>query len=577
MKRLIALALPIAVSLVSLAQKPKVQWGEEFKLRKGSTDLEVIYSDNSGVYLEEGHLALKSYFVIGATARASATLVKLDRNLAELYRNDFNKELKGKEFVQFFVIQNKLFLFGSDYDKKEKTLHVLAAEVDKNTGELAGDWIPVTSFQKDEKRDDINFKLDLNADSTKMIVVSTVEGRERNEYQVQEFDKNMKATSKPLSIYNEFDPKTFQLEDVLYTINKKIILVGRIYEYQEGKKKKDRFLDFANYSIRLYNEQGKMQSEIKTTVNGKWLSSTKLLQEKNKDLVLVAFYSNDRKGRVIDGLLVQRINPLTGDVLSTTEKAINHSMLTNDADAVADTDEDEKETKAERKEREALDKIKDEGEAFSRYMRFRNIFYTPDNGLVILAEKFHFYTYTTQSYSPGVNGSPGRWNSTTYGVYECGDVMACRIEPAGEIGWMQVFPKSQREVISLGSSSSSVGISFSSSYFSSGGRPFYAGFGALQYGNNIHLLFNDNPKNAVVTQPGQKVKLTNRFGRSDCFTLSIDQATGKCVRKMLFSNSDIPTSMPRLGSVIDAGMYIVGKEDRVFGKSKIAVGRISMK
>ena len=79
-----------------------------------------------------------------------------------------------------------------------------------------------------------------------MILVSSIEGREKNTYQVQEFDKNMKAGGKPVTITNEFDRKTFQLEDVLYTINKKILLVGRIYEYEEGKKKKAKFLDFKN-------------------------------------------------------------------------------------------------------------------------------------------------------------------------------------------------------------------------------------------------------------------------------------------------------------------------------------------
>ena len=72
-----------------------------------------------------------------------------------------------------------------------------------------------------------------------MVVVSSIEGKEKNTYQVQEFDKNLTPAAKPVDITNEFDPKTFQLEDVLYTINKKIILVGRIYEYEEGKKKKE--------------------------------------------------------------------------------------------------------------------------------------------------------------------------------------------------------------------------------------------------------------------------------------------------------------------------------------------------
>jgi hypothetical protein len=364
----------IVFCLNSFAQKPTVQWGEEFKMKKGSTDLEVIYSDNSGVYLEEGHLALKSYFVIGATARSSATLVKLDKNLSEIYRSDFNKELKGKEFVQFFVLQNKLLMFAYDYDKKEKRLDIFGAEINKSNGELAGQWILMNSLQKEEQKDDIDFKLTLNADSTKMVVVSSTIGKERNEYKVQEYDISLKASNKPIIITNEFDPKTYQLEDVLYTNDKKVILVSRLYEYQEGKKKKDKFLDFANYNIRLYNEKGKMQSEINTGINGKWLTSTKLVLEKNKDLVLVAFYSNSKKGSTVDGMLVQRINPNSGEIISTSEKQINNSLLSTEADAAGDESSDEKESKAERKEREALDKIKDEGEGFSKYMQFRNVF-----------------------------------------------------------------------------------------------------------------------------------------------------------------------------------------------------------
>jgi hypothetical protein len=559
--------------LCCFSQKPKVKWGDEFKLHKGSTDLDVVYADKSGVYLQESHLAMKSYFVIGATARSSATLVKLDRDLTELYRNDFNKELRGKEFEQFFVLQDKMLLFASEYSRKEKTLSIFAAEVDKNSGELSGDWQPLTSFQKDDKRDDINYKIALNADSTKMVVVSSVQGKEKNTYQVQEFDKALKPTGKPVVITNEFDPKTFQLEDVLYTINKKIILVGRIYEYEEGKKKKNKFLDFANYNIRMYDEQGRQQTEVSTNINGKWLTSTRLVQEKDKDLVLAAFYSNEKKGKTIDGMLVQRIDPVTGKVISTSEKQINNSLLaTSVEDSTADEAGNDDESKAERKEREKLDKIKDEGEGFSKFMQFRNIFYTGDNGLVILAEKYHHYTYTTQSYSPGSNGMQGQWYTTTYSVFECGDIMMCKIDAGGNITWLQVLPKAQREVAQVGS-----GYGFASySFFDAGNRPFYAGFGAIQANNSIHIIFNDNPKNAAVMQPGQRVKTTSRFGKSDCFVLSVNETTGKYTRNQFFSNTSVPTSMPRLGSVIGDNMYIIGKDDHVFGKTKIAIAKITV-
>ena len=560
-----------ALALSATAQKPQVKWGEEFKLRKGSTDLETIQADNSGVYLQEGHLAMKSYFVIGAILRESATLIKLDKNLSEVYRNDFNKELKGKEFVQFFPLQDKLFLLASEYIKREKMLNIYGAEINKNSGEISGNWISLTSLQKEEKGDDINFKFTINADSSRMILVSSVEGKEHNEYKIQEFDKALKSTARAINISNEFDPKTFQLEDVLYTSNKKVFLVGRRYEYQEGKKKKDKFLDFARYNIRMYNDQGKQQTEINTEVNGKWLTSTKLVQEKNKDIVLLAFYNDSKKSKTIDGMLVQRIDPNSGQVVSTSEKAINNSLLSADIDAPDDADADDKETKAERKERERLNKMKDEGEAFSKYMQFRNVFYTADNGLVILAEKYHQYTYTSQSYTPGVNGSMGQWSSTVYSVYECGDLLMCKIDAGGNIGWLQIVPKAQREVISGGS-----GTGLAVTFFDASNRPFYAGFGAMQTNNTINIIFNDHSKNTDITQAGQKARSINSYRSSNCYLVSLDAATGKCKRSILYSNSDVPTSMPRLGSVLDQSMYIVGKDDRLFGKSKLAVGRIAL-
>jgi hypothetical protein len=150
----------------------------------------------------------------------------------------------------------------------------------------------------------------------------------------------------------------------------------------------------------------------------------------------------------------------------------------------------------------------------------------------------------------------------------------CKTDAGGNISWLQVLPKQQREVIAVGYSYGLLAPTHS--FFDAMNMPFFAGFGALQSNNTIHVIFNDNSKNAEVLRPGQKVKTTSRFGKSDCFVLSIDQATGKYTRKPFFSNTNVPTAMPRLGSVIGDDMYIIGKEDRIFGKTKIAVAKISV-
>lgn len=576
--KLVYLSLSVAfLSLSAYAQKTSIKWGDEFNLRKGSTDLRVISVEKNAAYLQESHPALKSYFVVGATMRESASLVKIDKDLKEVYRNDFNKELRGKEFVQFLPFEDKLYLFSSDYSKRDRTLEIYASAIDKNTGELTGEFRQVASFLKEGKKDDIDFKITYNADSSRVLIVSSVKGAEKNIYKVQELGKNLRAAGRPVTLTNEFEEDKYQLEDLLYTSDRKIILVGRMYEYEEGKKQKKKFLDFTNYNIRIYNDKGKQQSELNTTINGKWLISTKLVQEKNKDLVLAAFYSNQKKGKTIDGLLVQRINTADGTAISTSDKPINNSLLNGMDDDNNEDVDDKEDSKEERKMRESLAKLKDEGEGFSKYMQFRNIFYTEDKGLVIFAEHFHHYITTSQSYTSGVNGMPGTWSTTTYSNYISGDLLMCKIDASGNINWLQILPKMQREVIRYGSyRTPGYGFSMHMSYFAEGNRPFYSGFGAIQSGNTIHILFNDNTKNSGIVQAGQKAKSTVRFSKTDCYVLDLDENTGKFSRKTFFSNKDVPTAMPRLGAVIGNDMYMVGKSDRMIGKSKIAVAKISM-
>ena len=126
-----------------------------------------------------------------------------------------------------------------------------------------------------------------------------VEGREKNNYEVRQFDDKMKQIDKPIAITNEFDPKTFVLEDVVYALNGNVVMVGREYEYQEGKKKKAKFLDFKNYNIRIYNNQGKQVNQINTAINAKWLVSTKVMQIPAKELVLAAFYSDEKNNAAL--------------------------------------------------------------------------------------------------------------------------------------------------------------------------------------------------------------------------------------------------------------------------------------
>ena len=577
MKKYFLLLMVVATSQLAVAQKANVTWGEEFKMKKGSTDLSVIQAAKDGIYLKEGHVAMKSYFVIGGTVRESATLVKLDNSLEEIYRNDFNKELKGKEYEDFFFLQGKLFLLATKYDKSDKRLSLHAAEISKADGALTGEWTEIDGWSKESNKEVINFKADYNGDSTHMIVVSTVEGKEKNTYNITEFDSKLKKVGKPVQITNEFEPKTFQLEDIVYATNGNILMVGREMEYQEGKKKKAKFLDFKNYLVRIYKPDGKLLKEINTNVDGKWLISTKVSQIKGRELVLAAFYSNTKKGKEVNGMMVQRIDPANGEIISTSQKELNTALIS----VVEETTDDDDESRKERKERERLEKIKSEEDGFSRNFRFRNFIPTSDGGLAILAEEYNSYTYSVYEGGGGssmTGFSSGRW--VTYRVYSSGDIMMSKVDASGNLGWLHVLPKNQEERIQVGSSNAGFGFSIGFDYFdNTSGFPFYSGFASMPVPgkNSIVILFNDGSKNADVTKLGQKVKRTMRFSKSDCYQLTLDTDKGTYTRTTLFSNDDIPPAMPRLGTNLGNVFFMVGRQERLLAKSKIAVGKVTFK
>jgi hypothetical protein len=577
MKKCIFLFISLCTFHFIFSQQMRMTWGEELKLKKGNFNLQVLQADKTGIFLKESHYAYKTYFVFAASFRESATLIRLDNNLMEVYRTNFNDQLKGKEYESFFFLKNKLFILASDYNKKDKTLELFAGEVNKETGKLSGDLKQITSWKKQEKKDEINFRATYNADSSKMVIISMVRGNEKNSYEVFQIDDKLNPVGNTIILSNEFDPQTFQLEDIVYTKNENIVLVGREYEYQEGKKKKVRYLDFKNYIIRIYDNKVGEVKEINTTINGKWLISSKIKQLQNNELMLAAFYSNEKRGAETNGMFVQRINSQTGAVVATYDKTINTSLITSPGDENHPVDGNE--SQDEKNEREKLQKIQNEEDGFSRFMRFRDFVFAPDSGVVIIAEEYYTYQYNTSSYTPGRVGQGGSWRTTTYQVYECGNILMSKVNAAGNIGWLNVLPKFQREVYDIGRGGGfGTTISVSSSFFLSANNwPLYSSIGLIQSNNTLNIIFNDHKENAGVLQLGQKISRISYFGRSNCFAVSLNLRDGTCKRKFLFSNEDIPTAMPRLGSVFNKDFYIIGKQDKVFGKTKITVGRLNIK
>jgi hypothetical protein len=552
-------ALPLLVGTLPSTAQEKVFWGDEFKMHRGSTDLTILRADPSGIYLEETH-EIRKIGLFGSSTRKSSILVKLTQTMTEQYSNDFDKELKGKEFDRLFFISDKLYLFATDNSKKDNSLYLYAVEVDKGTGNLKGDWQQVSAWEKLDKSGKIDYTIDYNGDSSNIVITGSYTGKDQNRYEIRMMDANLHPVGKPMTISNEFDPSTFQVQDFVYTRSGNAVLVGRIYEYEEGKKKKEKNLLFKNYNIRLYGPDGKMISELVTDIDNKFLVTGKVLQVKNA-LILAAFYSNERKKKKIDGLLVERLDPATGRALFTKKMDLTTSLISEveDEDGARQTKKDD-----------------DEEEGLAANLVFRNFYMTPDHGLIILAEQYTRKEYISSSYVSTGMGN-GKYDNSSHVLYNCGDIYMAKVSGTGNIDWLHVLPKNQYEDIQVSASSwsSTPGILFGSYFEPVDNRPFYGGFTSIAGAGTVHLFFNDSQSNGDVLQPGKRVKRVQDFGRSTCYMVDLDMITGKYTRKPLYSNKDIPTSMPRLGVPLNNSIYLTGKEDRAFAKSKIVVGKIT--
>jgi len=98
------------------------------------------------------------------------------------------------------------------------------------------DWKLLESIAA-EKDETLIYKFDYTADSSQVSLVSSMMGKGSGNYKITLFNENLKPVKKYPVISNEFDPKTFVLEDVVVTPQGQVILMGCQHEYQKGKRK----------------------------------------------------------------------------------------------------------------------------------------------------------------------------------------------------------------------------------------------------------------------------------------------------------------------------------------------------
>ena len=576
MKKITLAITGIFVQLFVVAQTYKIAWGEEIKLKKGTADLDIIAADNTGLYFTEQRRA-RTMFTIGAPP-SSYKLYKMDKNFGEVFDKEYKKEFKGLDFQSFQTLGNDLYLFTTDYEKKARLFKVYGAKVDKNSGELMGDFGELGSYELESKRDDYDMRVSPIHSGNSFLMVSNISAKDRVSIGVCLLDKSLRKKENTV-ISLSFEPNLYQLQDVQYTKNNKIILLGKEFEEAQIGKKKRKRLVFKQYVMSIYNTNGEKLSDVTLDADDRYVISGKLIEQSSGELLLAGFYSNSAKKEDLNGFFINKVDPEKGKLLLSSFKEINAGMLGTGYEDAADDDDEIKESKKQAKKA----KEDDEEEEFPNSFIIKSVDINPvDNSVIITSEvsRYSFYSYVNSSY----NASTRTWTRTTTFVHRFTnqDILVINADQNGSIKWLNALPKSQLEEVRTTSNSYSSGFSYDydrGGYFAAGGgMPYYSSYKSLIHNNSLILLLNDHTSNNVNPEYGNKVKtVTNFRKRSNIYGVSIDLGSGKMTRKIIASNNEETILMPRHAFVVKNELFIPSWRQHLMAKTELKFAKISVK
>lgn len=551
----------------------KVTWGDEIKLKKGTSDLDIIAADKTGLYFTEERLYAKGFLIMTGVGSAHK-LYKLDNNFSEVFEKDYKKDLKGLEFHSFQTLGDDLYMFATDYTKKDRLFSVYGARIDKSSGDLVGSFTELGQYELESKKDDYEMKMTPINNGSAFLMVSNISNKDRVSIGVNVLDKNFKK--KEATIINlSFAPGLYTLQDVKFTSNNKIVLLGKTYEETQVGKKRRKRLVFKSYTLSAYNNRGKKLNDIPLQSGDRFIINGKLVDQPTGGLLLAGFYSNTSKKDDLSGFFINKVDVDNGSLTLSSYKEVNASML---GKPFADDSDDDDETREEKKLAKKAKEDDDEDELPNEFI-IRSVDINPsDNSIIITSEvsQYTYFTYTNSSY----NSATRSWTYTTTHVHRFTnrDILVINADKDGNIRWLNVVPKSQREEIRSTNNGFGGGFYYSGYFAMTGGMPYYSSYASLLHNNSLVLLLNDHTSNNTNAQYGDKVKTVYNFHKkSNTYGIAIDLATGKMTRKFISSNNDETILMPRLAHIVNNDLYMPSWRIRFMAKTRLKFAKLTVK
>jgi hypothetical protein len=426
-------------------------------------------------------------------------------------------EVKDREvdFEEIYLLNGKLYVIGSVYDKKEKIFRLVGTEVSEK-GILSKDNIILFQAEVAKKvlRGDFYYKVSPDNGALLIMHTSYFPKDESVKYEIKFFDDALgELFSYSEKVLFDNNKKDYQFLIADFEVNYQddvFLIINESYRDSKKKEKNERF------ELHAFKRANNYKKEvINIALKDKEIINCSGFSTNNNTLHLVGFYSSVRES----GRPNKELKGVYSVAINTT---------TNVADKINFNEFDHATKVKILGERKA-----NKGKDLKPMYAIKTLIEKKDGGVIILSE----YSLVIYGETSGVSAF-GVGVGFTPITYVKNEVIITSLKPDGSLEWSNVVPKDQKAATTTmsvglsGAASSngfSVGIAIDIPVAQMGKGPEYLGYIPIYKDDKLNIIFNDNVSNKGVTDM-DKIKSLGNYNNA-LPTLFVYDEKGNATRK----------------------------------------------
>lgn len=422
---------------------------------------------------------------------------------------------KDVEFEDIYLLNGKLYVIGSVYNRKEKVYNLVANPLSE-AGKLGTDGVVLFKVPVEKKSEMGNFYFRQTQDEAGLLVMHAAKLKKEDavKYEMKFFDDNLKTLFEAgEKVVFEDDKKkdvTFNIADFQVGLNDDIyVVVSEGYRDKKNKKRVETFEVHAYKSAKNYAKE-----VITINSDGNYPLNCHIVPS-GKELHLMGFYLSVREsGRVNNDL--EGVYAATIDLSTNTTTSLKFNKL-------------DYETKVKLIGERRAKKDKDVKPLYN----IIHVIGRADGGMIMLSEYQQVVVGNTSGI--GIGGIGVGFTPVTYIKNE---IIVTSLAADGSHEWSNVLPKEQAADVTT----MSLGLGFggSSGNFAVGGvisiplsqmgsGPEYLGALPIYKNGELSIMVNDNIKNKGITDI-EEIRSMGNYNKA-VPALFIFDKNGKITRK----------------------------------------------